>query len=170
MPSRSRQSSGRIRVHERNINDEAAVIGGEIELSAEHRADVVATEQRVMEDKTRREYRNRIKRIYEWLQGSADYPDYFEQGVRVLTAEEKADEVQFHHKNDHDLIYTGLNVKVIKAFLSEKKKKVKAADGSALVLASVSDVKKYDDAIKWGWLVAGQPLPSSYYREMDVQN
>ena len=31
---------------------------------------------------------------------------------------------------------------------------------------SVSDVEKYDDAIKWGSRVAGEPLPSSYYREM----
>ena len=30
------------------------------------------------------------------------------------------------------------------------------------------DIKKCDDAIKWGSVWAGQPLPSSYYRQMDV--
>ena len=40
------------------------------------------------------------------------------------------------------------------------------SDGKA-VLASPSDISKYNDAIKWGSLRAGEPLPSSYYRDMD---
>ena len=36
------------------------------------------------------------------------------------------------------------------------------------MLASVSDITKYDDAIKWASMRAGQPLPSNYYREMEV--
>ena len=75
---RSRGGGGRIRVHERTVDDETELIGGAIELSAEHRNDVVETEQMDMADKTRREYRNRIKRIYKWLMNSTDYPDYFE--------------------------------------------------------------------------------------------
>ena len=119
----SRGGGGRIRVHERTVDDEAELIGGAIELSAEHRNDIVETEQMDMADKTRREYRNRIKRIYKWLMNSTDYPGYFEEGTRLVTQAEKEDSVKFHHTNNRDLKYNGLNVTVIKAFLSEVKKK-----------------------------------------------
>ena len=164
---RARGGGGRIRVHERTVDDESELIGGAIELSAEHRNDIVETEQMEMADKTRREYRNRIKRIYTWLMKSKDYTAYFEQGTRIVTPAEKEDPVKFHHTNDRDLKYTGLNVSVIKAFLSEAKKKKVDDDGNIVTLSSISDVKKYDDAIKWGSRVAGEPLPSSYYREID---
>ena len=165
---RSRGGGGRIRVHERTVDDEAELIGGAIELSAEHRNDIVETEQMDMADKTRREYRNRIKRIYMWLRNSTDYTGYFEQGTRLVTQAKKEDPVKFHHTNDRDLIYNGLNVMVIKAFLSEVKKKKVDDDGNILTLSSVSDLKKYDDAIKWGSRIAGEPLPSSYYRDIDA--
>ena len=126
---RSRGGGGRIRVHERTVDDETEIIGGAIELSAEHRNDIVETEQMDMADKTRREYRNRIKRIYTWLMNSADYTGYFELGTRLVTEAEKEDPVKFHHTNDRDLKYTGLNVTVIKAYLSEVKKKKVDDDG-----------------------------------------
>ena len=37
-----------------------------------------------------------------------------------------------------------------------------------MILASTNDIRKYDDAIKWGCTRLGQALPSSYYREMEV--
>ena len=55
----------------------------------------------------------------------------------------------------------------MKAFLVVKKKKKVTAEG-AVVLSSVSDIKKYDDSIKWGLAWAGQPLPSSYYKQMEA--
>ena len=74
----------------------------------------------------------------------------------------------FAHRNNRDLRYSGLNVKIIKAFLSTKKKKKVDPVSNVVTLSSVSDIKKYDDAIKWGSLRAKQPLPSEYYREMEV--
>ena len=56
---------------------------------------------------------------------------------------------------------------MVKSFLSVKKKKRVNAKGES-ILSSVSDIKKYDDAIKWGSQRAHQPLPSNYYREMHV--
>ena len=165
---RSRGSGGRIRVHECTVYDEIELIGGAIVLSAAHSSGVVETEQMDMADKTRRECSNSIRRIYTWLMNLTDYTGYFEQGTRVVPQPEKEDPVKFHHTNDRDLKYNGLNVTVIKAFLSEVKKKKVDDDGNIITLSSVSDVKKYDDAIKWGSRVAGEPLPSSYYREMDT--
>ncbi|KAL7538044.1 hypothetical protein ACHAXR_008244 [Thalassiosira sp. AJA248-18] len=141
------------------------VIGASIEINQEHTDDIIDTEQKSMEDKTRREYRNRIARIYKWW--LKEYPDYFEEGTRVLSDDEKNDTIKFHHRNDRDIIYSGLNVDLFKAFLSFKKKKKVSASG-VVTLSSVSDIKKYDDAIKWGSLRAGQPLPSDYYREVDT--
>ena len=94
---RSRGGGGRIRVHERTVDDETELIGGAIVLSAAHSSGIVETEQMDMAGKTRREYRNRIRRIYTWLMNSADYTSYFEQGTRVVPQAEKEDPVKFHH-------------------------------------------------------------------------
>ena len=160
--SSTKKKSGRIHVSDRTVDDKTKIIGDDIEIEDVHTNDIIETEQSAMEDKTRREYRNRIKRIIKWIKRK--YPTYYEEGIRILDDEEKKDIVPFHHTNTHDLVYAGLNVKVIKAYLSEKKKKKVATDGT-VTLSSVSDIKKYDDAIKWGSLRAGQPLPSDY-REM----
>ena len=165
MPRRGNQKSGRLRPHDRTVDDQTQIIGPDIELVEDHSNDIIVTEQSSMGDKTRREYRNRISRIYTWWM--EHYPDYFEHGTRLVPAEEKTDTVKFHHRNDRDIIYSGLNVAMMKAFLSSKKKKKVAADGT-VTLSSVSDIKKYDDAIKWGSQRAAQPLPSNYYREMDA--
>ncbi|KAL9181723.1 hypothetical protein ACHAXT_012066 [Thalassiosira profunda] len=152
-----RQGGGRILPHQRDTDDTTPVLGANIELRAEHRDAIVTTEGKSMEDKCRRDYRNRIKEIL---------PGYFEVGTKVLTVEEKADNVVFHWKNDHDLIYSGINVDMIKAFLGEKKVKLER-DGVVLLMHSFSHIRKYDDAIKWGAAMAGARLSQTYYSEMD---
>ena len=74
-----------------------------------------------MEDKTFKEYRLRIARIYKWWMEK--YPNYFENGTRVLNDDEKNDITKFHHTNQRDIIYGGLKVQYVMAFLSAKKKK-----------------------------------------------
>ncbi len=58
-----------------------------------------------------------------------------------------------HHTNERDLIYCGLNVKMVKEYLSAKKNESTTADCHTFQ-ASFSDIKKYYDAIKWGALRA----------------
>ena len=70
-----------------------------------------------------------------------NYPPAYNDGTRVLNAEERNDKVKFHHNNKRDLIYSGLNVGLVKAYLSAKKNKSKTADGQ-IILASFSDIKK----------------------------
>ena len=164
MPSRG-NGTGRIQLHQRATDDDAQIIGEDLLINEEHTSDIVATEQQQMSDTTRREYRNRLKRLYKWWMDV--YPEYFELGTRVLTIEDKNDIVKYHWRNDRDLIYRGLNVRKVKAFLSVKKKKKEKEDGT-IILASVSDIKKYDDAIKWGAGRANELLPSQYYREMEI--
>ena len=166
MPRRGNQSNGRIHVHERTVDDGTNILHAGATLAEEHTTEITATEQAQMEDRTRKEYRNRIRHIYIWWMVEC-YPDYFEVGTRLLSNKDKQDPVAFHHTNDRDLVYAGLNVAMVKSFLSVKKKKRVNAKGES-ILSSVSDIKKYDDAIKWGSQRAHQPLPSNYYREMHV--
>ena len=165
MPRRGNQSGGRIRVHERTVDDGTDILHVGVILADEHTTEITVTEQLQMEDRTRKEYRNRIWHIYRWWMES--YPEYFDIGMRKLSEKDKQDKVAFHHTNDRDLVYTGLNVTMVKSFLSVKKKKRVKASGES-ILSSVSDIKKYDDTIKWGSQCAHQPLPSNYYREMDI--
>ena len=118
MPRRG-GGSGRILPHQRDTNDATPVIGGNITLRNQHRAAIETTEGKDMEDKCRKDYLNQIRQIYEYLED--EYPEYYEAGTKVLTDEEKADQRMFHHRNERDLIYSGLNVKMVKAFLSTKK-------------------------------------------------
>ena len=95
------------------------------------------------------------------------YPKYFGVGTWSLGQAKKQDREAFHHSNDRDLVYTGINAKMVKAFLVVKTKK-RVKDDGRVILASVSDIKKYNDAIKCGSIWAGKPLSSSYYRQMNV--
>lgn len=157
--------SGRIHLHQRNTDDVSEVIHADIAITAEHAEEINATTKKEMDDKTRREYRNRIRHIYRWWM--THYPAYFENGTRLLSEEDKRDQVKFHHTNDRVIIYTGLNVSLVMAFLSDKKKKSVKPDGT-VILSSNSDSKKYNDAIKWGAKRAGQALPSSYYTQIEA--
>ena len=65
-----------------------------------------------------------------------NYPPAYNDGTRVLNAEERNNKVKFHQNNKHDLIYSGLNVGLVKAYLSAKKNKSKTADGQ-IILASL---------------------------------
>ena len=119
--SRQRGGGGRVQVHERRVDDATAVIDADIEIAEEHSEEIRQTEAKQMEDRTRKNYRNRIRHIYTWWM--KNYSDYFEHGTRVLSEAERNDRVAFHHTNDRDLVYSGLNVNMVKAFLVSKKKK-----------------------------------------------
>ncbi len=85
-----------------------------------------------MDDKTCKEYRNRICHIYSWWM--IHYPTYLENGTRVLTEEDKSDQVKIHHTNDRDIIYSGytLGMWSFKIKLSDVKNHGTAADKARL--------------------------------------
>lgn len=153
------RSGGRIRPHERDTNNEAPILGGSIEVSNQHSLAVQETEQNDLDVKVKRNYRNRIKHIYEFFQEM--YPDYYAVGVCQLTDEEKANEEMFWWKNEHDLVYEGLNVKMVKAFLASRKTKANGKTSSHV------NLRKYHDAILYGAKKAGQRLPQSYFEETE---
>ena len=125
--------------HQKTFDDAAAIIDAGVDVADEHYEGIRATEAREMEDRTRREYRNRRNHLYRfWME---NYPAYYEAGTRVLGQEEKQNQGLFYHNNDRDIVYQGLDVTLVKAFLVVKKKKRIGSDGKVILL-SVSDIKK----------------------------
>jgi hypothetical protein len=92
------------------------------------------------------------------------YPGYYDVGVKALSEEEQMDPTKYYYKGKykHDLVYAGLNVHMLTAFLSCKKQKENGK------LSSKVQLRKYKDAILWGSRVAGEPLPSLFYTEIDT--
>ena len=154
-----RRQTGRICTSQRQTNNTDGLLGDNVVVKDEHQELVRNTEKLEINVKLQNEYRNRIQHIYKFLEEK--YPDYYAVGVRVLTEEEKVSIDHHWNKNDRDLIYAGLNVKFIKAFLAQAKKKKNGK------LCSNSNICKYKDAILWGSSQAKSPLPSSFYNEID---
>lgn len=154
-----RPGGGRIRVHERATNDSAPILGADIVIQDDHRVAVRATESQHLNAKTRTDYRNRIKHIYEFWE--KEYPDYFEVGVKTLTQEEMNNADMYYHKNKYDILYEGLNVEMFKAFLASRKVKISGKT------TCHDHLRKYKDAVLWGAGQAGVDLPSTFYSEME---
>jgi len=150
---------GRIRPHERDTNNDAPILGASIDVLDEHSSSVRQTEQNDYEKKTKQDHRNRLKHIYTFWEEK--YPEYHAIGARLLTDEELANEDMFWWKNKQDLVYEGLNVQMVKAFLATKKKKPNGKTCSHIQL------RKYYDAILFGAKKANQQLPQSYFEEME---
>eukprot|EP00978_Attheya_sp_CCMP212_P047718 scaffold424288_cov79-Attheya_sp.AAC.1 len=66
----------------------------------------------------------------------------------------------FYWKNTVDIVYTGINVRFVQAFLADAKNK----DGYTIV--SHEQLRKFHDAIMWGSKTSGNPLLPSYYDGM----
>ena len=111
----SSRGGGRVLPHQRQTNDAAPIIGrggdGGMVLPAIN--DILAnavhdTISQGMNDGTRRNYRNRLAKIIEYLKKQV--PLYHAIGVRTLTDDEISDRTKYYFGKKHDLIYTGLNV------------------------------------------------------------
>jgi hypothetical protein len=150
-------NNGRKHTHERDTND-ATIIGATLDIDEAHISEVRKTNQKGMSDKCRRDYRNRIKRICKFWEEK--YPEYYANGVRDLSQAEMQNPDFFYWKNTIDIVYTGINVRFVQAFLADAKNK----DGNKIV--SHEQLRKFHDAIMWGSKTSGNPLPPSYYDGM----
>jgi hypothetical protein len=152
------RSQGRIRPHQRDTDDSVLIIGANITVDESHRQEVARTEANDRKKQTKRDYRNRIKHIYKFLQEK--YPAYCEEGG-VIEVPDEVRLAKFHHKNTHDLKYAGLNISLIKAFLADKKIKQNGKTSSH------TQLRKYNDSILYGAECAEERLPSQYFHEME---
>ena len=149
--------AGQRRTHERDTND-AVIIGASLTIDAAHTLELRRTNEKGMSNKCRRDYRNRIKRICNFWKEK--YPEYHRNGVRDLSQAEMQDPDLYHWKNTMDIVYTGINVQFVQAFLAESKNK----NGAKIV--SHEQLRKFHDAIMWGSKTCGEALPPCYYDGM----
>ena len=113
------RSGGCIQVHGRDTNNGVPVLGDDLHVNEMHVNLVWTTEKEEINQMLRSEYLSRIWYIYTFLE--REYPDYYADGIRMLSEGEKADKDQFHHRNARNLVYNDLNIKSIKAFLAPQK-------------------------------------------------
>ena len=109
--------------------------------------------------KVRENCQSWLKHLLEWIKNGD--PDYYASGVRELSATDLADSSKCWHNNTHDLIYRGLNTKIILAYLGKNKQKPNGT------LYSFSHLTKLSDAIKFGTYHAGERLPFSFFAETE---
>ena len=108
---------GRIRVTDDSFN----TIGANVEVRGEHTSALNATKQKESATKTRNGHRNRLKILIDWWR--SEYPDYFEVGTRVVPQEDRNNPMLFYHTCDCDLIYEGLRVNMVLAYMAATKLK-----------------------------------------------
>jgi hypothetical protein len=113
------QRGARIRPFKRETDDSMAILGALLEIQAVHSQGVRNTEQRGLAVRTKQNYRNQIKEMYVLF--SLNCKDYYNVGVQKLSEEDRVSLDLFHYKNTHDLIYTGVNIQMVKAFFAHKK-------------------------------------------------
>ena len=89
-----------------------------------------------------------------------NYPEYHRVGIIALSEEQKADKRRFHTQEE-DFKYKGLNVNIVKAFMSGHKFK----PGTQIQYGFIH-MRKYHNAIQHGASRAGEPLPQAYVIEM----
>jgi len=154
----SHRYRGRTRTHQRDTDDAAPILGKDISIRLAHQDAICETKSHDRELNTKRNMRNWIKHIIDFWE--ATYPAYYAVGVHKLTPDDLSDPDKYFHKNTSDIIYSGLNVKMVFAFMVHKKHKSNGQTCSHVQL------RKYNDAILWGAMQAKELLPSSYYNEM----
>lgn len=160
MPNQNR-ARGRILPHERDTDDAAPLLGEALDVGPGYEAAVYETVSKTLEDGTRKNYRSRLVRIAHFWK--TEHPEYYEVGVIEVSDADLRDPTKFffnHYKQD--LVYGGLNVKFVLDFLARNKYK---SNGK---MKHHNDIRKYKDAILWGASVRKQPLPTSFYAEMEV--
>ena len=95
-----------------------------------------------------------------WIE--AEYPEYYKTGTVEVTAQQKADPSLHFFNHVRDFQYSGMNIEVIKAFVSVHKIKDNGKHCSQV------NLRKYHDAIQFGAEEVCQALPQQYFVEMDA--
>ena len=139
-----------------HTNDE--VLGSDIQLSESHRSSLRDTEDYFKKTKTIQDFCNRLKKMIAWIK--QNYPEYHRVGNIALSEEQKADKRRFHTQEE-DFKYKGLNVNIVKAFMSGHKFKPGTQTQYGFI-----HMRKYHNAIQHGASRAGEPLPQAYVIEM----
>jgi hypothetical protein len=151
----AQQQGGCIQPFERETDDSVSILGADLKIQVAHSQGVRNTEQRGLVVRTKQNYRNWIKEMYVFF--SLNYKDYYNVVVQKHSEDDCVSLDLFHYMNTHNLIYTGINVGMVKAFLMHKKQK-----GNGNTHSHVQ-VCKYHNTFLWSLQQAKQLLPRAYY-------
>lgn len=153
-------SPGTSRRNRNHTDDEAPTIGQNVEERDVVDVELVRAVRRTtamgMQNRTRRDYRQRIFRFVDFLRRNKRI--YCQAGgIRLLPAEECQRETRYMFGQDTDLVYRGMDIEIILqcfaaySFLDDGGKKC------------YQDQRKYRDAIIWGAKTANERLPASFF-------
>ena len=158
----SSHGRGRIRAHERDYDDDVEIIGDRTTNLEGYSEKLRETVKLSMEDSTRKDYRRRIVRMVKFLEEK--HPDYAAIGCKTVTIAESNNPEKYYFGGAYkkDLVYRGIDVKMIISFLIVNKMK---ANGKKKQFV---DIRKYKDAVLWGAEIAGERLPLSFYKEIEI--
>ena len=154
-----RRNGGRLRPHERLANNDAPVLGDNIDLGGEYDIALQETLSLEMNDATRKDYRRRLVRIAKFW--DVHHPAYALIGTKIVEDPDLNDPSKYYYGHyKRDLVYTGMNVKLFISFLLQTKKKENGK------IKQFTDIRKYKDAILWGSATSECPLPTAFYTEV----
>jgi hypothetical protein len=88
-------------------------------------AAVNATKTKESSDATRKGHHRRLKKMIEWWM--TEYRDYYDVGTRALSPQEMCDPMKFFHTCDRDIVYDGLRVDMVTAYMAATKKRCRRA-------------------------------------------
>ena len=156
MPRTDGRTHGRILPHQRETNDTAETLGADLEIE-NYEADLHQTKDLQISTGTRRDYRNRLRRIIKYWE--KEYPEYAAVGVRTVSEEDQKNASLYYFDGwyKQDIVYSGMNVKMFLKFLIEKE------DLGDDKILSFNNIQKYKDAVIWGSKTAGTPLSITFY-------
>ena len=140
----------------------------EHELGEDFEANLFQTLSHEKQARTRRDHRNRIKRIITYWSKKCKL--YYQAGVRKNTAEEMAAPLMWFFDGDftEDIRYTNLNFKFVAKFLHDQKiVTTKKSSSQKTRCRSYDDMRKFRDAIRNGAKLRGEALPADFERQMD---
>lgn len=111
---------GYIHTYQQNTDNIAPLAGEGLKIRENDKSNIRATQTEARNITIQKDDLNRIGHIYNyWFE---TYPDYKKDKVWKLSEEERASEDLFYHTNEHDIVYSGLNIDFVKDFLSSKQK------------------------------------------------
>ena len=146
----------RIFPHQQITNFSGQIFGEDITIAEEHVKGVQLIEKFLINKGTTKNHRNQIKHIYEYWK--REFPNYYSVRVRNISNEELADPTKFYWKKKQDLVYEGLNSKLLKVFVATKTTK---PNGKT---ASFEYIQTYFAAVQWGAREMNTLLPVSFYQ------
>ena len=119
------RASGRIPVAFCATNDSVGILGEDVDVGDDYNAIVQETLDKEITEKTRKNYRNRLKKIIDYWREHCN--EYYQQGVRQVPIDELNDLSKYHFNKTEDIIYSssngGINVKFVMKFLAYTRKK-----------------------------------------------